>query len=376
MRREEDRQIIATQNAEYEEMVQESLRQDELRRIEEAEKAEREQQAAMEQAKRQEEEAAQAREQEEALKLRREAFELAHPEPQAGEPQAMMRFRAPSGATLQRCFGELERVAVLFEFDLVPRDEPERLRVPEPQGCRAVSFRHIVSGRGNLSAAQHASPRAAFLAELAQQARAAALAQLEQRSIQEGEPSSVDLNGGPAEVRGAHLGADTVEENAEGTPRIRSEQLDEGDEASFDAIERRIEAERLACLQLLERQHQELMEQMQREEEERRKEEACLKEQLWMHTEERCRRRLTGVDVSRVLFRRAPGTETRIKKDENGGQAKPSRSRGRAANEGRCRACTRSSRAWATGARRSMVDSRAEEYVVSVDVQPTRPEQA
>ncbi|CAK9038300.1 unnamed protein product [Durusdinium trenchii] len=112
MRREEDRQIIATQNAEYEE----SLRQDELRRIEEAEKAEREQQAAMEQAKRQEEEAAQAREQEEALKLRREAFELAHPEPQAGEPQAMMRFRAPSGATLQRCFGELERVAVLFEF--------------------------------------------------------------------------------------------------------------------------------------------------------------------------------------------------------------------------------------------------------------------
>lgn len=115
IRREEDRQIIASQNAEYEE----SLRQDELRRIEEAEKAEREQQAAREEAKRQEEEAAKALELEEALKMRREKFALENSVPSAGEPQAMMRFRAPSGATIQRAFPDSATVSTLFEFAAV-----------------------------------------------------------------------------------------------------------------------------------------------------------------------------------------------------------------------------------------------------------------
>eukprot|EP00438_Fugacium_kawagutii_P010365 Skav231995 [mRNA] locus=scaffold719:415087:427369:- [translate_table: standard] len=77
IRREEDRQIIASQNAEYEE----SLRQDELRRIEEAEKAEREKQAAAEAAKQEEEKAAKALEFENEKKLRREKFDEENPVP-------------------------------------------------------------------------------------------------------------------------------------------------------------------------------------------------------------------------------------------------------------------------------------------------------
>jgi len=115
IRREEDRQIIASQNAEYEE----SLRQDELRRIEEAEKAEREQQAAIEEAKRKEEEAAKALELQQTLKKRRDHFELQNPLPSDGEPQAMMRFRAPSGATIQRSFPDSATVSTLFEFAAV-----------------------------------------------------------------------------------------------------------------------------------------------------------------------------------------------------------------------------------------------------------------
>lgn len=223
-----------------------------------------------------------------------------------GESSAMAQFRQlmeqmemwgkTAADHIEEALLETTAAASNAERELQERPPPPELPQvgpPAPDGTLSaleleLHFEDPPSSAPSVATAEEA---AAFLAELAQQARAAALAQLEQRSIQEGEPSSVDLNGGPAEVRGAHLGAggfkaDTVEENAEGTPRIRSEQLDEGDEASFDAIERRIEAERLACLQLLERQHQELMEQMQREEEERRKEEACLKEQLWMHTEE------------------------------------------------------------------------------------------
>ncbi|CAE7409063.1 unnamed protein product [Symbiodinium sp. CCMP2456] len=115
IRREEDRQIIASQDAEYEE----SLRQDELRRIAQAEKAEKERLVAEEEARQQkaaEEEAAALVEEQ---RLRRETFDRQHPLPEAGKPQATVRFRAASGATIQRTFAEDTQVSALFEFAAV-----------------------------------------------------------------------------------------------------------------------------------------------------------------------------------------------------------------------------------------------------------------
>eukprot|EP00439_Symbiodinium_sp_Y106_P066644 s826_g10.t2 len=162
IRREEDRQIIASQDAEYEE----SLRQDELRRIAQAEKAEKERLVAEEEARQQkaaEEEAAALVEE---RRLRRETFDMQHPLPEvrrlevrslfyvekkpapiesrrlsasgrdgAGRspkqiaPQllfrvsalskATVRFRAASGATIQRAFAEDTQVCALFEFAAV-----------------------------------------------------------------------------------------------------------------------------------------------------------------------------------------------------------------------------------------------------------------
>ncbi|CAK9038283.1 unnamed protein product, partial [Durusdinium trenchii] len=193
-----------------------------------------------------------------------------------GESSAMAQFRQlmeqmemwgkTAADHIEEALLETTAAASNAERELQERPPPPELPQvgpPAPDGTLSaleleLHFEDPPSSAPSVATAEEA---AAFLAELAQQARAAALAQLEQRSIQEGEPSSVDLNGGPAEAG--------------------------------EAIERRIEAERLACgaprvdgplratlagdesgLQLLERQHQELMEQMQREEEERRKEEA------------------------------------------------------------------------------------------------------
>mmetsp|Transcript_3624 Transcript_3624/g.6443 ORF Transcript_3624/g.6443 Transcript_3624/m.6443 type:complete len:241 (+) Transcript_3624:198-920(+) len=141
IRREEDRQIIASQDAEYEE----SLRQDELRRVAQAEKAAQEQLKALEEEKRR-----QAAEEEEARRrsaaekeaqalaeerrLRRAKFESDHPEPAAGEPQAAVRFRAASGATIQRAFSETTQVSALFEFAAVADWEGPAL-------CRAFDLR-------------------------------------------------------------------------------------------------------------------------------------------------------------------------------------------------------------------------------------------
>eukprot|EP00931_Biecheleriopsis_adriatica_P067525 TRINITY_DN41646_c0_g1_i1.p1 TRINITY_DN41646_c0_g1~~TRINITY_DN41646_c0_g1_i1.p1 ORF type:complete len:317 (-),score=102.77 TRINITY_DN41646_c0_g1_i1:46-996(-) len=115
IRREEDREIIATQNEEYEE----SLRQDELRSIAEAEKAEAERQAKLEEERRAETAAAEAAALLEDIKARRARFEVEHPLPQAGEPQATVRFRAASGATVQRAFADSSLVSALFEFAAV-----------------------------------------------------------------------------------------------------------------------------------------------------------------------------------------------------------------------------------------------------------------
>lgn len=123
---EEDREIIATQEQEYEE----SLRMDELRQIAEAEQAEklREEEARiererLEEERRQAELAAEAERkqmtlQEDVLK-RREAFEAAHGSLPDGVPLTMLRLRAPSGKTIQRKFPETMLVKDLFEFAAV-----------------------------------------------------------------------------------------------------------------------------------------------------------------------------------------------------------------------------------------------------------------
>jgi len=113
IRREEDRQIIASQDAEYEE----SLRQDELRRIAQAEKAEKERLVAEEEARQQkaaEEEAAALVEE---RRLRRETFDMQHPLPEAGMAQATVRFRAASGATIQGAFAEDTQFAAVADWD-------------------------------------------------------------------------------------------------------------------------------------------------------------------------------------------------------------------------------------------------------------------
>ncbi|CAJ1430644.1 unnamed protein product, partial [Effrenium voratum] len=115
VRREEDRQIIASQNEEYEE----SLRQDELRRIAAAEKEAAARQAALEEEQRQAAVAAQAAALVEEIKARRARFEKENPEPAAGEAQATVRIRAPSGQTICRAFPDSAKVSALFEFAAV-----------------------------------------------------------------------------------------------------------------------------------------------------------------------------------------------------------------------------------------------------------------
>lgn len=122
----EDREIIAEQNDEFEE----SLRIDELRKVEELERREAERLAALKAeedkviaAQRAEEErqaSQQAAEIEaESLRRRKAAFEENCPVPAAGTLQANVRFRAPSGGTLTRVFPGTVPVSMLFEFVLV-----------------------------------------------------------------------------------------------------------------------------------------------------------------------------------------------------------------------------------------------------------------
>lgn len=125
----EDREIVAEQNAEFEE----SLRMDELRAVEERERQEAQRRAAQaaeeEQRKMREtadekrratEQAAEARAH--SLRLRRVAFEELYPMPVTGAParldgsQASLRIKSASGATLTRIFSGTMPVSALFEF--------------------------------------------------------------------------------------------------------------------------------------------------------------------------------------------------------------------------------------------------------------------
>eukprot|EP00928_Gymnodinium_smaydae_P016955 TRINITY_DN1643_c0_g6_i1.p1 TRINITY_DN1643_c0_g6~~TRINITY_DN1643_c0_g6_i1.p1 ORF type:complete len:345 (+),score=105.88 TRINITY_DN1643_c0_g6_i1:47-1036(+) len=111
----ESRQIIADQNAEYEE----SLRADELRAIAESERQEAERLAAQqrEEERKQAEESAKAREEDCARRLA--AFEVAWPKPQAGARAAAVRIRSASGAVLTRSFPAEMPVSALFEYAAV-----------------------------------------------------------------------------------------------------------------------------------------------------------------------------------------------------------------------------------------------------------------
>lgn len=119
----EDREIIAQQNDEFEE----SLRIDELRLIEERERHEAERVAEMERREAELRESQRAQEEQQAvleaaeaeaqeLGKRKAAFEELYPAPTSGTLQANVRFRAPSGATLTRCFSGAAPVTALFEF--------------------------------------------------------------------------------------------------------------------------------------------------------------------------------------------------------------------------------------------------------------------
>merc|ERR1712032_953956 len=123
---EEDREILATQRDEYEE----SLRQDELRRVAELEAREKEQkdaQEALEREQREKEQEAQRAEQAAAdaaaalqnIQNRRREFEASHTLPEDGESQTMLKFRAPTGAIVQRKFRATTQVSALFEFAAV-----------------------------------------------------------------------------------------------------------------------------------------------------------------------------------------------------------------------------------------------------------------
>jgi len=119
-----------------------------------------------------------------------------------------------------------------------------------------------------------------FLAQLATQARAAALQEFAASQVAEANPED------DTSVTQGAAGAATVEVSSHAILDLP----EAGDMESFEAIERRIEEERLACLKALEKQQEELVQEMRREEEQRREEEACLREQVQMHTQElQCR---------------------------------------------------------------------------------------
>jgi len=122
----ESRNIRAQQDQEYEE----SLIQDELRAVAEAERLEAERleaeqaEAARRLAAEEEEKAHCLRQAEAADKLadiarRREAFEVTYPRPEIGSNVASIRFRAGAGATISRAFHATTPVASLFEFAAV-----------------------------------------------------------------------------------------------------------------------------------------------------------------------------------------------------------------------------------------------------------------
>eukprot|EP00416_Gambierdiscus_australes_P031142 CAMPEP_0171087800 /NCGR_PEP_ID=MMETSP0766_2-20121228/20379_1 /TAXON_ID=439317 /ORGANISM="Gambierdiscus australes, Strain CAWD 149" /LENGTH=311 /DNA_ID=CAMNT_0011545531 /DNA_START=43 /DNA_END=978 /DNA_ORIENTATION=+ len=122
-RLEEDRQLIAVQNREYEE----SLQADELRKIAQAEQAERDEREAREHAERTEAAAAAAAAAVEVLQKRRDTFEEDNPVPGEAEPKAIVRFRAANGSTVHRSFRDDAKVAVLFEFAAIAEwDGPTR----------------------------------------------------------------------------------------------------------------------------------------------------------------------------------------------------------------------------------------------------------
>lgn len=122
----EDREIISQQNNEFEE----SLRIDELRAVEEAERREAERLAALQAEEERNLAALQAEEERKAvqkaeeerakdLENRRAVFEELNPVPASDIPQANVRIKAPSGATLTRAFASTTPVSVLFEFVVV-----------------------------------------------------------------------------------------------------------------------------------------------------------------------------------------------------------------------------------------------------------------
>lgn len=124
----DNREIIANQNAEYEE----SLRADALRLVAAAEQAEAEVCERQRHAAEQERLAREAAAAGEDIKRRRAAFEEAHPSPLPGVPAAALRFRSSSGASLMRSFDARAPVSALFEYVVVadwagaPPRYPER----------------------------------------------------------------------------------------------------------------------------------------------------------------------------------------------------------------------------------------------------------
>lgn len=125
-----------------------------------------------------------------------------------------------------------------------------------------------------------------FLAQLATQARAAALQEF---AASQAEAKREDDTSVPS-VQGAASEANVVV-SSHAILDLPEAGWSRGDDMeSFEAIERRIEEERLACLKALEKQQEELVQEMRRDEEQRREEEACLREQVQMHTQElQCR---------------------------------------------------------------------------------------
>lgn len=117
---EDDRQLVVSQNAEYEE----SLQADELRAVAAMERAEQErlQEQVREEERRLNEAEAQAHL--ENLRKRREEFEKAHPVPGQGEPQVSVRIRGPNGTSILRSFTPSTPVDALFDFTIVGDWDP------------------------------------------------------------------------------------------------------------------------------------------------------------------------------------------------------------------------------------------------------------
>lgn len=234
---------------------------------------------------------------------------------------------------------------------------PELLHVepPAPDSMLSALELNFEDLDPEATAATTEADALSFLAELAVQARAAALEELAAR--QAAEASQQPDQAYRQEVSAGEPPQETREGVVElSSHAILEDQLEPGpgeeeEVASFKAVERRIEEERLASLRALEHQHEELIREMQRDEEERREEEACFREQVNMHTQElQCRefyqeeRRAERRDRRRMQLadreaRRVQEEEQRMK--ENAERAQEAHERQRLEVEDQISAATR-----------------------------------